>query len=196
MIVSISGAQGQGKSTTLASLQLGGLNIIELKTARSVLSEWNIGLPEIYADRVLAMKFHEALIVRHDENCAPYYNQDDVFFMERSYADIFAYALAVTGHFNDCSEWLNQFYDKCSALQSKLSGVIYLSGRVYTPEEDGVRSTNIHFSKVIDLSIENYSREFANNTHTHRVYHVSRPELSSRVNVIRDIHNTYFKDSI
>ncbi len=192
MIITLSGSQGQGKSTVLASLEAAGYGVIPNKTARSILSDWGKTLEEVYSDKPLTVAFHEEIIKRHDELCSRYYSSNDVMFIERSYADIFSYALAVLGPYNQYSQWLNEFYDKCSQLQSKFSAAIYLTGRDYTPEVDGVRSVNVHFTRAIDLSIQRYLKEFRDATQTHKVLVVNTPDHDKRVEEIDAIIKLYF----
>lgn len=192
MIISISGAQGQGKSTILASLKENGYSVIENKTARSVLADWNLTLDQVYNDKPLAVKFHDEIITRHNEYCMDNYNSKDVMFIERSYADIFSYALAIIGPHNEYSEWLNSFHDKCQDYQSKMSGIMYLSGRTYIPEADGVRSTNQHFSTMIDSSIKKYLKDFADTTGTHLVYSVNYADHKCRMAMIESVLERYF----
>lgn len=194
MIISISGAQGQGKSTVLDTLKTNGHTVIPNKTARSILAEWDMTLEYVYSDKKLAMLFHDKIIQRHNEVCSPHYDSDEIVFIERSYADIFAYAVSVLGPFNTSSEWLNTFYNQCTALQSNMSAAVYLTGRNYIPSSDGIRSTNQHFSKAVDSLIKTYLTEFSLETKTHIVHNVNTPVHDERIAAIEDIVKIYFKE--
>lgn len=194
MIITLSGSQGQGKSTVLSSLEQNGFGVVPNKTARTILNEWGCTLMEVYKDGDLTVKFHDEIIECHEKLCRPYCVSDDIMFIERSYADIFAYALAVLGPYNEYSGWLNQFYEKCSKLQANFSAVLYLTGRDYTPQADGVRSTNIHFAKAIDTSIQKYSKDFRDKTHTHKMFIIDTPDHEERLIRITNIIKTYFED--
>lgn len=194
MLISVCGSQGQGKTTVLSSLQDYGYKTIQNKTARSILSEWGVKLEEVYSDKELSVKFHETILERHNETCSPYYKSDELCFIERSFADIFTYALCVLGPFNQYDKWLSEFYYRCSEEQSKYAAVFYLTGRTYVPENDGVRSTNIHFSRMVDVAIKKYLNDFSNNTCSHRVFEVHQASNDDRVNFINNIIHTYFKD--
>lgn len=190
MIISVCGSQGQGKSTTLEALEKKGFSIVKNKTARSILSDWNITLEQVYSDKDLCVKFHELIINRHSSMCEQYKSSNEIFFIERSYADIFSYALAILGPFNSYSKWLDDFYEQCKEKQAEFSGIVYLTGREYVPESDGVRSTNLHFGRVIDSSIERYLKEFS---HRNIVFTVQEVQLQSRVRRIEDICKLYFE---
>lgn len=192
MIITLSGSQGQGKSTVLNSLENSGYGVIPNKTARSILTEWGKSLEEVYSDKPLTVTFHEEIIKRHEELCSPHYTTEDLMFIERSYADIFSYALAVLGPFNQYSEWLNEFYEKCCKLQSHFSAALYLTGRDYTPQADGVRSTNIHFARAIDTSIQKHLKEFRDRTHTHNMFVIDTPNHEQRLTKIDGILWVYF----
>ena len=192
MIISISGAQGQGKSTVLAALKEKNYTVVENKTARSILSDWGVSLDEVYLDKPLAQRFHDEILKRHDEYCEQYYHSEDIAFIERSFADIFSYALAVLGPHNTYSSWLDSFYESCKANQAKMSGVMYISGRVYVPEPDGVRSTNKHFSDIIDTSIKRYLKEFSDTSRTHLVYDINYSDRKYRVSAIESVIERYF----
>lgn len=191
MILTISGSQGQGKSTVLTSLEQLGYGIIPNKTARSILTEWDMTLEAVYSNKPLTVRFHEEIIAKHEKLCSPHYHTEDIMLIERSYADIFSYALAVLGPFNEYSTWLNEFYEKCSELQNKFSGAFYLTGRTYTPQADGVRSTNVHFAKNIDASIYRYLSEFKK---THMLHNINSPDHEQRIKDITGVLELYYRD--
>lgn len=195
MLITVSGAQGQGKSTVLSALSERGHLIVPNKTARSILADWGKTLEEVYSDKPLTVDFHEAILERHAAMCKPYKDSSEVAFIERSYADIFSYALAVLGPFNTYSAWLNDFYARCAKQQGDFAAVIYLAGREYVPEADGVRSTNIHFSELVDASIKKYLKQFSDRTLSHRVFEVSSDDTGVRVEKIESIVNVFFGDN-
>src|ERR1700722_16150455 len=100
MLVALSGAQGSGKTTVLNGLKTLGYNVIERKTARSVLADWNVSLEQVYADQDLCQKFHDELLIRKQDDEKESYISEDLRFTERSFADLFTYALFSLGHFN------------------------------------------------------------------------------------------------
>jgi predicted ATPase len=189
MIISISGAQGQGKSTVLSSLKDRGFNVIENKTARSILADWQMNLSQIYKDHSLTISFHEEIVRRHSDLCEKYQDETEVYYVERSFADIFAYASTVLGPYNEHNDWIESFYEECAASQASFAAVIYLTGRNYIPENDGVRSINRFYSEAIDHSIYNRLKEFSEITLSHRAYGIDTPSNEERVRRICDIAN-------
>lgn len=163
MLFNISGSQGQGKSTVLRTLDDVGYKTIPNKTARSILQDWGLSLSDVYSSSPLTIMFQEEILKRHSEACQPYVSTSMVCFIERSYSDIFSYALAIIGPHNKYDEWLNGYYERCKYLQKlQFAASFYLTGRQADVENDGVRSTNTHFSQLMDYSIRHYIEEFGN----------------------------------
>lgn len=190
MLITISGAQGQGKSTVLNSLQELGYNVIPRKTSRSILSDWGYTLNEVNKYAPLTRRFQEEIIKRQQENDLVGIQSSDINFSERSYADIFSYCINILGPFNEYNEWMDNYYNTCKSLQQNYDCVIYLSGRVgYTPEDDGVRSINKHFTKFIDIAIKHYVTDFDNGNvlYVDTPYHDERIELiTTRIEQIKE----------
>lgn len=195
MIITISGAQGQGKTTVLNTLRERGHSVVQNKTARSILDMWDVTLDEVYSSHQLTKDFHLAIVNAHNSVCSQYKESEELIFIERSYADIFSYALAVLGPFNQHSSWLNAFHDTCQDMQKVFECGFYLSGRDYIPETDGVRSTNTHFTSLIDTSIRKYMKTFSEaNAKSHMVFDINSPINDLRVQRIEHILDIYFKD--
>lgn len=181
MLITISGAQGQGKSTVLNSLAELGYNIVPRKTSRSILSDWGYTLNEVNKYTPLTKNFQEEILIRQHENDKSVLNSSDINFSERSYADIFSYCMNIMGPFNEYNTWLNDYHDRCKTLQQNYDCVIYLSGRKdYAPEDDGVRSINPHFTKMIDLTIRHFVQDFDNGN----VLYIDTPNHEERINMI------------
>jgi predicted ATPase len=181
MLITISGAQGQGKSTVLSSLEKLGYNVVPRKTSRSILADWGMTLNEVNKYAPLTRRFQEEIIKRQQENDLSVLESPDINFSERSYADIFSYCMNILGPFNEYSDWLNDYYNRCKALQQGYDCVIFLSGRKgYAPEDDGVRSINAHFTKMIDLVIKHYVGDFDNGN----VLYVDTPSHDERMELI------------
>lgn len=188
MIIGISGAQGQGKSTLIKALIEGDDNGFgtpnNLQTSRKVLSEWGYSLAEVNTFMPLKIKFQEKLLERHIKALEGFTNMGDTaVLVERTFADIFAYALLSLGPFNVHSDWLNSYAESCSWAQQKyFDGVVFLSGRTYVPEDDGVRSTNEHFANVADYLIHHYTVEFGKTIKTREL---SSPHIEDRVKYVQ-----------
>lgn len=174
-IIAISGSQGQGKSTVLASLGELGYNILPHKTSRSILNEWGYTLNDLNKDFELKKKFQEECLIRHKQYCTV--NDDKLYFTERSFADIFVYALFSLGIFNEYDEWISDFYHKCKVAQRETyKNIIYLAGNNIKAKDDGTRSTNYHFGMCVDWAINHYLIDFdvkmltlESNKHTDRL---------------------------
>jgi len=177
--IAISGSQGQGKSTVLASLNELGYNIIPQKTSRSILSEWDMSLNDINMNLELTKNFQEEILVRHIKNCDV--DNTGLYFSERSFADIFAYTVFALGSFNEYNTWLDEYYTKCKNAQANVyDAVFYLTGRTDV-EDDGVRAANKQFSKSIDLIIKHYLDDFgvpvitiSGTTHNERIEQITK----------------------
>lgn len=181
-IVSISGPQGTGKSTVVKTLEELGYNVIPQKTSRSILNEWGFTLNQVNSVNFLTKRFQEEVIKRHTENVAEQLASTDIYIQERSMADIFSYALNILGPFNQHDEFINDYYEQCKKLQQQYAYVIYLAGRPNsTVADDGVRSTNRHFTHAIDLLIRNYINEFNVNDN---VLYVETPVHEYRIDLI------------
>jgi predicted ATPase len=153
MLYAISGSQGSGKSTVIAELSRSGYEVVPRKTARSVLSDWGVTLQEVNRDLDLTVKYQEELLDRkvfdEDYNSRPH----SVVFTERTYADLFSYALFTLGKHNDYSEWLNTYHAKCMKYQQTYAGVFYLKAGYFLPKHDGVRGSNHHYSRMADMTM-------------------------------------------
>lgn len=160
-VISFSGPQGSGKTTVLKALEDLGYKVVPQQTSRSILKDWDFDLATVNAYQPLTKNFQKEVLKRH-ANAIEYYAQaDEIYLQDRSMADIFSYALNILGPFNQYSDFMNQYYDQCKALQKQYLGVVYFH-KLPNVEitDDGIRSTNGHFSKMIELVIENYVREF------------------------------------
>lgn len=156
MIFAIVGSQGSGKSTVLAELKNQGYNIVERKTARSILDDWNKTLDEVNADIHLKMKFQKELVLR---KIADDFDHDDaeIWFTERTFAELFGYTVLNIGQYNECSDWLDSYYHTCTKAQNHYEGIFYLNGGLINIEDDGVRGTNQHYGKAADLVFNHFT---------------------------------------
>lgn len=188
MIIGISGSQGQGKSTLIKAATESGSRFSspDIQTSRNLLKDWGFSLTEVNTYMPLKIKFQDQLLENHRRVLKNLNNGSGIHLVERTFADIFTYAVLSVGPFNQYSPWLSDYYEQCKESQRELfQHVVYLSGRTYTPEEDGVRSINTHFANLADTCIEKYTREFAESSKT--VSNIGTPTLTARVNVLNEI---------
>lgn len=160
MLFAISGSQGSGKSTTINALAEQGFPIVERKTSRSILEEWGVTLSEVNNDRPLTVKFQDEILKRKfvDERPAAL-DPSTIYFTERTYADLFTYALIAIGKDNEYSNWLNDYYQRCKQYQGTYKHIFYLPAGRFKVEHDGVRGSNQHYARLIDRSMQSISAQ-------------------------------------
>lgn len=150
MLVAVSGPQSSGKSTVLQELKNLGYNTVERKTSRSILKDWNVTLQQVNSDPVLTTKFQNEIILRKFEDEKQAIKSNQLFFTERSYADLFTFALISLGKDNYYSDWLDSYYDECKEYNKRYMHVFYIKGGHFNPENDGVRGYNQHYAHMVN----------------------------------------------
>lgn len=181
MLIAISGSQGSGKSTIISKIKEMGFNVIERKTSRSILSDWGVTLQEVNNNPELTTKFQEEITKRkyEDEMCA--INNDHLWFTERTHADLFTYALVSLGKDNQYSDWLNDYYTTCMKHNQAYDGVYYLRAGRFNIEHDGTRGSNMHYSRMVDLTMLDITQQMVHNS---KLSVIETPDLTQRVNII------------
>lgn len=182
MIFAVMGSQGSGKTTVLEEMRKRGYRLIERKTSRSILQEWGFTLSEVNNNRELTVRFQEEILRRKiQDEFFHYENSSDIVFTERTFVDLFTYALVALGKDNEYSSWLDDYYQRCKAAQARYSGIFYLQGGLFPVENDGVRAINQHYSKMVD-TVMSYTA--ADMTTTCPVFNVSTRDLQERAEYI------------
>lgn len=181
MLYAVSGAQGCGKSTVIAALEEKGYPVVSRKTSRSILSEWGMTLDQINDDVDLSMKFQYEIIERKALDELEAIKSDAVWFTERTYMDLFTYALVNLGKHNKYSVWLDAYYDRCLELQRSYSGIFYIQSGLFEVVSDGVRGANQHYSKMVDLTMSHYTEHSMPSSQVHVI---STPDLARRIQFI------------
>lgn len=181
MLLAVSGSQGAGKTTVLNELTKAGFKVIERKTSRSILSDWGVTLAEVNNNPALTIKFQEEILKRKLEDEAEAVNSSDIWFTERTFTDLFVYALVALGKDNEYSEWLDEYYEKCKYAQESYDAVFYLQAGYFQPVNDGVRGINQHYSKMVDLVMSHYTNLM---TSQQNMCVVNTPNIDERVFVI------------
>ena len=160
MLISIAGSQGSGKSTVLNALGNEGYNIVERKTARSILNEWNVTLDAVNKDPDLKLAFQMELVDRKFKDEIEYAYADEVYFTERTFADLFTYALIAFGQYNQYDEWIDTYHKTCKDACNNYTRVFYLESCFSDNiEKDGVRSTNQYYSRMVDTVMLEFTSE-------------------------------------
>jgi predicted ATPase len=188
-LIAISGSQGSGKSTIIQQLKLCGFNTIERKTSRSILAEWGVTIEQINNDNHLTLKFQDEILRRkyEDEGIHEAYQTHNVvesskiWFTERTYADLMTYFLISLGKTNEFSSDINDYYEKCIKYQQSYSKIFYLRAGHFTPVNDGVRGSNIHYSRMADLTMLDLTQQM---TPVEKLTVIDTPCLEQRVNII------------
>lgn len=183
MLIAISGSQGSGKSTIVDELVKKGNLAIERKSARSILEEWNVTLQEVNDDAELTMKFQEEISKRkfQDEEAAILARSENLWFTERTHADLFAYALVSLGKDNRYTDWLNEYYSTCLHYSQLYDAVYYLKGGLFSIQHDGTRGSGIHYSRMVDLTMLDLTHQMIHNS---RLTIIDTPDLEQRVELI------------
>lgn len=178
MLIAVAGSQGTGKTTLINALQYPS---ITRKTSRSILSEWNVSLSQVNNDRELTVRFQDEILKRKLEDESETVASDQLFVTERTYADLFVYALVAIGKDNEYSDWLDGYYQRCVDAQKSYSRIFYLIGGHFKPVADGVRATNEHYSRLVDLVMYDYTCKMSRSVTT-----IETANLDLRVQIIKD----------
>lgn len=182
MLIAVCGSQGSGKSTIIQEIKDRGYVTVERKTARSILSERKVTLDEVNADLNIKKKFQEELTKRKRlDEYSTAARRDIIAFCERTHADLFTYALVSLGVYNEHSKWLNWYYQECLRNCQYYDKVFYLRGGLFTIEHDGVRGSNPHYARMVDLTMLDITRQMI---HNGRLTIIETPDIERRVNMI------------
>lgn len=181
MLAAVSGSQGAGKSTIINELLELGYPVIQRKTSRSILSDWGVTLDDINNDAELTMKFQDEILKRKYMDEKEGFESKSIIFTERTYADLFTYALVSLGKNNRFDDWLNEYYYKCMKFQQSYDMVFYLTAGHFTVVSDGVRGANRHYSSMVDLTMREFTQQM---TPGHRLNIISTPVLRERTTII------------
>jgi len=181
MLVAISGSQGSGKSTILNRIKELGYNVVERKTSRSILADWNVTLQDVNDNPDLTIKFQNEITKRKFQDETYYATCDELWFTERTHADLMTYALVTLGKDNDYSDWLNEYYIKCMKHNQSYNLAFYLRAGHFTPVHDGVRGSNHHYSRMVDLTMLDMTQQMVHNS---KLTVIETPDLEQRVNII------------
>lgn len=163
MLIAISGVQGSGKTTVLNKIQSLGFKVIERKTSRSILTDWKTTLDEVYRDPVTAVKFHDEILKRKIEDEREAVISKDLFFTERSYADLFTYAVLTVGSYNAHDTWVNTYFDHCRKMNKQYLGIVQMHGGFKANLNDGVRGFNKHYVELVNRTLSDIIHEMSYN---------------------------------
>lgn len=191
MLIAISGSQGSGKTTILQKIEDCNFNIVARKTSRSILEQWGVTLEQVNNDDALTTKFQDEITKRKylDERVAM--KDQDIWFTERTHADLFTYALVTLGKNNGFSDYLNRYYDTCMEHSQDYDHVFYLRAGHFVIEKDGTRGDNRHYSRMVDLTMLDLTQQMIP---SNRLTVIETPDLAQRVSMITTQAHTFWKD--
>lgn len=185
MLVSICGPQGSGKSTVLQDIQddvrFNRPNIVERKTSRSILTDWDVTLQEVYQSNDLMMKFQDALLDRKYQDEVGIADSNELWFTERTFIDLLAYTTANLGRLNECSDWLDEYARRCIEYQNIYHGIVYLCGGSFEIQDDGVRPKNAMYGSMIDEFMLKHTLKSSSN-----VTVVQSADRLTRINLVAE----------
>jgi len=182
MLVAVSGSQGSGKTTIINQIQQHGHYVVERKTSRSILEDWNVTLQEVNNSHELTIKFQEEITKRKVRDELDAIECSDLVFTERTHADLFTYALVSLGKDNSYDSWLNDYYRTCMHHNQAYAGVFYLRAGQFNITHDGTRGSNMHYSRMVDLTMLDATRQMV---HTSKLTVIETPDLTQRINIIQ-----------
>lgn len=185
MFISICGAQGSGKSFLIEQLKKDqpGIQVIQRKTSRSILDEWRVSLREIKACINLTMDFQDRLLSRkHNDDQVRH--SDNILITERSFTDLFTYALTYVGPYNQHSKWVTNYYDQCVEYNKRYDVVFFLKSGHFDIEDDGVRNTNPFYCDLIQSTMLHFSSRMYDNKTKFIV--IDTPNIEERKAIIYD----------
>jgi predicted ATPase len=182
MIFAVVGSQGSGKSTVLQALHERGYPVVDRKTARSILDDWGVTLDDVNEDLNLKMMFQDTLLERKISDDLQHVDDPQIWFTERTFADVFGYTVFNIGQYNQCSDWLDGYYKACTKAQNHYEGIFYLKGGLFKVEDDGVRGVNQHYSKSIDLVFNHFTHTMSSAP----VFEIDFVDLQQRVDFIEE----------
>ena len=179
MLYSVMGPQGTGKTSLLNELKRHGYPAVERKTSRSILADWNVTLSEVNNNFGLTIKFQEEIIKRKHEDEKPYIDSPDIWFTERTFIDAFVYTLINLGKDNEYSDWLDEYYERCTALLDGYKHIFFLQ-RSFQIVGDGVRGTNSHYVNNVDMLMNYYANQLSKD----KVTFIDTANVYHRVDII------------
>lgn len=181
MLVAISGSQGSGKSTIIKELDKQGYNVVTRKTSRSILSDWGVTLQDVNNDAELTTRFQDEITKRKWADEIECTISDELWFTERTHADLFTYSLISLGKDNKYGDWLNKYYETCMNYTMQYGLVFYLHAGHFDVEHDGTRGSNRHYSRMVDLTMLDVTQQMVHNS---KLTLIDTPDLWTRIKII------------
>lgn len=165
MIITISSAQGQGKTTFMNDIKetsrfSSKIEVYPVKTARTILSGMGVSLDKIYADPELLIRFQQEILDRHAQ-IFEYQHDKKILLVERGFLDIAVFSVMNLGRINAFSNWLDAHVTKCCALDSKTT-TLYLPMFIQNVANDNVRPYNMWYNSAFNCVLVDYIETIGN----------------------------------
>jgi predicted ATPase len=164
MIVSLCGAQNSGKTTLLNDMKTLGFNAIEKNHARDALTQWNTTLEEVYTDPNKTVLFQEHILREKIECERDFVDSEDLYLVDRSYIDLYVYALINLGRLNSFNGFINEYRVNCLEASKNHYATFYIFPHNNPIEKDGVRGVNKHYASMVNTVMYDECINFYNNS--------------------------------
>lgn len=182
-LIAISGSQGSGKTVLCNALAQSGYTVVTRKTSRSILNDWGTTLDQVNSNPGLTIRFQDAILSRKQLDDLELLQTNPVVITERSFIDLFVYALVALGASNRFSAWLDEYFERCVEAQKIYTNTVYLTAGYFKVEHDGIRGSNGHYSRMVDVTMQDYIKQF--NQRAKSSFHIiDAPVLETRVSKV------------
>ena len=163
-----------------------GYKTIGRKTSRSILYDWGISLEKINTDPALTARFQQEISQRKLDDETQASCSSEIYFTERTHADLYVYALYAMGMYNGYSDWLDSYYEQCKKNNNDTySHIFYLPHGQFKIEADGVRMHNARYSRAIDRTMREMTLEMIQqNDYSRSITFIESHSVEDRVKEI------------
>jgi nicotinamide riboside kinase len=192
-VSAMSGAHATGKSATLdiiKGVRVPQIIVDDFKVSRTVLAKLGKTLEEATSTRHSIEKYQNAVLTEkifHDQfdlHNSVHSSANTNFLVDRSPADIYAYAKLWSSKYTMSKSWMTNFMCKCVSLLSAYDKIFLFPVGVFPFVDDGIRAKE-DTQKQIAEDIEDFLQKF------YPTYHVIKAtDVVGRANeIIRIIQN-------
>lgn len=193
MIITISAAQGQGKTTFIQDvLQYSShkdmISSYPYKSARKIIKDMGKSLEEIYDSRDMLVSFQEEILKIHSQILTFKYDSK-ILLVERSFIDIMAFTVINLGRFNSLNKWINSFVNICNNYQKSVHYSVYIKKNI-KPKDDFIRPININYNNLYDVYMCSLLKNYDN------IIYINKPNRIDRVNEFDEYLSKNLKEKL
>lgn len=194
MIVGITGSQGCGKTTVLHDLKAAGYDVDIFSTPRAVQAKLGYSsLAEVLDQSFDKIKYFQEVILEtkyNRDSVLALAHKDDVVFVERTFADIFAYATTWATQLpkksEEFTEWVNtEYFNKCKAAQLDLQYNTVILSPLETFEPD-LRRANEATRFIVDRQMHAFL-DLLTTTASLTYHEISDLDRANRITKIQEL---------